>query len=223
MSDTKNSPSLVERASGFSLRLAVLVFMANMVAAWWITGESTSVIGKPLVAEYPTATSLAVNVAPEANANTHVLLNRLLNTELMLRAAQNRHTITVVALSVAFALVAIGFALFVMGAEGAFRFEGEVKDQGNLMVKATAPGLLCFVLAVIIVCFALLSKTDLELGDFSIYPDTQVAIEGKNSSFAGAQNVHIEALETGPELKYTPPEAEPLPDEEAPNDSEGTQ
>ncbi|MEM7193300.1 MAG: hypothetical protein AAF402_00025 [Pseudomonadota bacterium] len=215
--------TLVEKASGLSLILAVVVFMANMVAAWWITGESTDVIGRPLVSDQVTATSIAMESAPLANANGHILLNRVINTELMLRAAQNRHTITVVALSVAFALVAIGFALFVMGAEGAFRLEGKVQDQGNLMVKATAPGLLCFVLAVIIVCFALLSKTDLELGDFSVYPDNAVSASGTHSTnlagadtstFAGASDVEVSAVVAEDPVEYVPPEPTPLPDME---------
>ena len=206
--------TLVEKASGFSLALAVVVFMANMIAAWWITGESTEVIARPLVADHATAVSLALDAAPQASANNHVLLNRLLNTELMLRAAQNRHTITVVALSVAFALVAIGFALFVMGAEGAFRLEGSAGTQGNLMVKATAPGLLCFVLAVVIVCFALLSKTDMELGKFTVYPDSQSSGPPTSEvTYAGDDGYTVSADQVYAPEEFMPEEPEPLPDE----------
>lgn len=201
--------TVLEKTTGFSVTLAVIVFLANMVAAWWITGESSKVISRPLIQDTSTAVSLAIDHSAGASANNHVLLNRVLDTELMLRAAQNRHTITVVSLSVAFALVAIGFALFVMGAEGAFRLEGQVRGESNLMVKATAPGLLCFVLATVVVIFALLSRTELEPGAFQVYPDnaqSQLAQGG----YVGGDSATMNAIvvdDTG----YVAPEGPEIP------------
>ncbi len=177
--------TLVRRAGWLSLVLAILVFVANMGAAWWITSESTDVISQPLITEQATVASRVLDSAQYATANSHILLNRMLDSELMLRSAQNRHTITVVSLSVAFALLAIGFALFVMGAEGAFEFTGEVEDKGNLLIKATAPGLLCFVLAMIIVVFALMSKTELKVSEFTVFPDAAQSQSGNEHADAG--------------------------------------
>ena len=212
-SSASGEKSTLEKTTGFSVTLAVIVFLANMIAAWWITGESSKVISRPLIQDTSTAVSLAIENSHGATANNHVLLNRVLDTELMLRAAQNRHTITVVSLSVAFALVAIGFALFVMGAEGAFRLEGKAGRESNLMVKATAPGLLCFVLATVVVIFALLSRTELEPGDFTVYPDPGSGFA--SGDVAGATGAGIEAIVVGDDY-YAPdgPDIPELPEEE---------
>ena len=161
--------------------------------------------------ETQTAVSLAMQGASGASANNHVLLNRVLDTELMLRTAQNRHTITVVSLSVAFSLVAIGFALFVMGAEGAFRLEGVASKEKNLMVKATAPGLLCFVLAAVVVIVALMSKTELRPGGFNVYPDAGASEYVAGSDLAGSNSASVSAVvEQAPQ--GLAPESEPVPD-----------
>lgn len=175
--------TLVERASGVSLLLATLVFLANMVGAWWIMQDSGKVIARALVGEEATAVSEALAAAPDTSANGQVLLNRILDTELMLRTAQNQHTIIVVAMSAAFALVAVGFALFVMGAEGAFKLQGAVGDHGNMVIKSTAPGLLCFVLAALVICFALRTKMELRTSEFFI-PDQAAVGEVPNDPAA---------------------------------------
>jgi hypothetical protein len=60
------------------------------------------------------------------------------------------HSITVVVLAFSFSALAIGFALFVMGAQGAFALGHEHKDLGSLVVKTTSPGLLIIVSAAIL-------------------------------------------------------------------------
>jgi hypothetical protein len=66
------------------------------------------------------------------------------------RAAREHHE-TVVILAFSFALLAIGFALFVMGVEGTIKIVGQRQDLGKIAVWMASPGLLCVVAAASII------------------------------------------------------------------------
>jgi hypothetical protein len=197
---------MFERASKGAVVLAVIVFLANMLVAWWLTYASGQVVGRSLLHEEGSAAARVLDASPKASANTHVLLNRILDAELQLRTVQNRQTITIVAMSVAFALLAIGFALFVMGAEGAFKVEGQVADRGNLVVKATAPGLLCFLVAAFVVAMALAGRTDMATGNFRLFRDSGAAANSGSGAVEGGL-----VLPDGPRLPDEPPAKAVLP------------
>ena len=63
---------------------------------------------------------------------------------------------------IAIGLVSIGFALFVIGADGAFKVMGSTPDM-KLVISSTAPGILCFVLAFFLVCIVNWKPTGLDL------------------------------------------------------------
>lgn len=165
--DPPPAPSAMDKVLKPSVYLAILVFLLNMIGAWAVAGRSTQVIGRPLVMDgQRTAVAEAIGLAGSDNQKTHVFINRLLDADTQARVIQSRQSVVVVAMSAAFALIAIGFALFVMGAEGAFKVQGQVADRGALVVKATAPGILCFVLATCVICFALLGDMRVDTGEF---------------------------------------------------------
>jgi hypothetical protein len=88
----------------------------------------------------------------EANAFVDRLM-RLMQTQL---ASENRRTITV--LGFCFALISIGFSLFVMGIEGAISMKGTAGDFGALLVKTSSPGLFCILMATLLVAIAYRTK-----------------------------------------------------------------
>ena len=60
-----------------------------------------------------------------------------------LKLVANKQSIVVVAIAGAFALSAVGFALFFLGADGAFQLQAEQGIGGpRLLFAGTAPGLL---------------------------------------------------------------------------------
>ncbi len=153
---------------------ALLIFTLNMAGAWWLALGAAENVARPLVAEGETsAVSRVLDSTNDASANTFTLLNRVVDAETQLRAAQNAQTLCVVAMAGSFAMMAIGFALFVMGAEGAFELETKTSTGGNLVLKSTAPGVLCFVLATGILMFTLYRQVSLTSGSFQVYPDTE--------------------------------------------------
>lgn len=167
----------LERVSTISVCLAIVVFMLNMAGVWHVVIETNTMVGRTLVeGEKVTATSLALKAMPDADGNGHTFINHLLSAELQLRTVQNQQMIAVIALAASFAMMAIGFALFIMGAEGAFKIAAKAPDGSNVVLKSTAPGLLCFLFATLLV-WATLSSGKIQLTDGA----RDVAFVGKPS------------------------------------------
>ena len=162
----------LSRFGKWSVIGALVLFTINMGGAWWLAAGAAESVARPLVVEgEESVVSLVVDTSKDASANTFTLLNRMVDAEVQVRAAQNSQTLCVVAMAGGVAMMALGFALFVMGAEGSFKLEGEVKSGGSLMLKSTAPGIFCFFLAAVILMFALHKKVLLSTGDFEVFPD----------------------------------------------------
>jgi len=68
--------------------------------------------------------------------------------------AQSQERQMTLLLGFCFALISIGFSLFVMGIEGAARFKGDAKEFGSLTVKVSSPGLFCIFLASMLVALS---------------------------------------------------------------------
>ncbi len=164
--------TLVGRFGVVSLVAAVIVFAANMAVAWIVVFDAQRTISQQLVLEgQRTAVSMALEQEHGDDANHFVFKNRVLDTELLARAVQNRNAVTVVGTGLAFSLVAVGFALFVLGADGAFKLEVDGKDRGKIIFNSTAPGLLCFILAAFLGWTALSDNSQLQLSSLPIVSD----------------------------------------------------
>ena len=133
--------------------IAVAIALLNMIATWAVVGLGADGIlaGFPVLPSHPTG---GAEVQPKD----------WLDANLALRSMANHHTMLVAALGVAFAIVSIGFALFVMGARGALEVQGDIPgdQRGTLVLKATAPGLVCFVLATTIVLSITQTRTSFD-------------------------------------------------------------
>lgn len=91
-----------------------------------------------------------------------------------LKLVANKQGIILVAFSAAMALGAIGFALFILGADGAFTLNAQSGGGGNsskLVFSGTAPGLLCMLLAAILIGMGIAHRSRLDLGSVS-FPAT---------------------------------------------------
>ena len=120
--------------------VGILIALANMVFAWLImlTGSS---------ATFGDITGLANTSATQLEG--------------LAQLAERVYTYdeTRLVMGFAFALLSMGFSLFVMGIESAIAVKGEHKDIGNIALKTTSPGVICFILAAILVSFIVLRGT----------------------------------------------------------------
>ncbi|SAL04934.1 hypothetical protein AWB81_06947 [Caballeronia arationis] len=86
------------------------------------------------------------------------MMDKLVQALQILSASEERRTTLI--LGFCFALISIGFSLFVMGIEGAIGLRGEARDFGSLLVKTSSPGLFCILLASLLVAVSLVSSSD---------------------------------------------------------------
>ena len=95
-----------------------------MSFAWWIVFDSNDFITQGLVGSdgnNKQVMDLVLENLNQAKANEIILKTRIIEVEVHLKAIANRQTMSVVAMAAGFGLLAIGFALFVMGIESAFQ------------------------------------------------------------------------------------------------------
>lgn len=156
--------------SGFSTKtklwiiaLGAFVAIINLGIAWKVA--STALTEIPMSStDIENILSLSKDIYdPLIHANNIQLRTHVINTQVHLKGVTNKQSIIVVAIGSGFALMAIGFALFLIGADGAFSIQSETSSN-KLVFTATAPGLLCFVLAALLIGMGLTRKHEINLG-----------------------------------------------------------
>ena len=152
----------------------VLIFLANMIVAWWVVCSSKNFISQPLLSDQAHQNGLSqwLQSASRGSANQLVFGNRMAEMEVHLKAMANQQTTVIVGMAASFSFVAIGFALFVMGIRSAFTLSGQSGPNHRLVLSAASPGILCFVLSAAIMVFALSRPIQLQLGGFTVQPDS---------------------------------------------------
>jgi len=90
-------------------------------------------------------------------------IDAVINTKLI----ANKQALILVAFAGAFALASVGFALFLLGADGAFKVRAEHGGGGKLLLMGTAPGLLCFLLATVLISLGITHRSQVTLGTVS--------------------------------------------------------
>jgi hypothetical protein len=123
----------------------ILIAVANMALAWvMMFTRPTDVADANSHLQQP----VAEGKAAQADASSTLAIEMM---RPLVRTEQRRELVNsnILTLTVAFsfALMAIGFSLFVMGIEGALSFRGELAQLGSLVLKTASPGILCIVLS----------------------------------------------------------------------------
>ena len=105
-----------------------------------------------------------------------------------LKQLANRQAILIVAFAGAFALSAVGAALFLLGADGVLRMQAEQGKGGvKLLLAGTAPAILCFVLAVILMGMAIAHRSSIHPAPVNFSRQTMEGSENSAPrSLAGA-------------------------------------
>jgi hypothetical protein len=152
------------------------IFLINIGLAWWVTFSSNAIIGRPLLALHdgqPSAIAEALKQAPLAHPNAMFLLHRVVEAELYHRLIANKQMLLTVGMAMSFGMMAVGFALFVLGVQSAYSISGSAGPSTQAAITAASPGLLCFLLAAAIAIIALTRETNVGLSTFTVYPGVQ--------------------------------------------------
>lgn len=95
------------------------------------------------------------------------LFAHILNVQAHLKGISNKHSLAMIAISSGLALYAIGFSLFVIGADGAFELIARSGGGMSAAATGTAPGLLCFIAATVVISIGVTRKHSLMIGEFN--------------------------------------------------------
>jgi hypothetical protein len=169
---SSNSRAKHRSSSVVLVGVGVFVCLLNIGAAWWLIQSSNKFVMTSLIGDSksPSATKEALiqAQAPTATWEKLIFLDRIVENDLNHRNVANKQTAVIVAMASSFSLVAIGFALFVMGVEAAYTISGTSPTTGNLVIQATSPGLACFVLAAIVTCVAITRQTEVSFSPMEL-------------------------------------------------------
>lgn len=148
-------PSAIASASrrwpGWLVFSALLVFFVNMSVAWYVTLVTTQTMRQQAGG--------AVDVQGTKNADVE---NRTFPLDRI--AVTSRQLLLVIGMSTGFGMMAIGFALFVLGIDSVYNVNAGTGPSATLSLSASSPGLLCFVLAAIIMIVAMTRSMTIEVG-----------------------------------------------------------
>jgi hypothetical protein len=207
----QHSPPLKARHGSVLFYAGIAIALINMGLAWGVAIYSDESIGQPLLSvngpdlTAREATALVAGAGaishgpgdanhqiliPATNAtvdpNVHIFAQQVVGLDVTLRVLSNRHILSMVAIGCSFTMMAIGFSLFVMGIQSAYAFKAGSDGNGTVALQATAPGLLCFVLATAIVISTMLHPTEITTGGPKVVtplaePASQPSADAKNS------------------------------------------
>lgn len=136
----------MDRPVAAQLYVGVVLFALNVLLAWGLLAYGT----------WHVASSLQ-----------HAAPSELSQDALSRHAAHvvNGQVIRMAILALGFAMTSAGFALFVLGARGSLAVDAEVGERGKLLLRASAPGLVCFLLATGLAVATLAFPTKMESAD----------------------------------------------------------
>lgn len=165
----KRTPAIYE---GFSrkARYRIVMFSAfiaiiNIALAWYFVADMNKNIR---FGEQEVKTIKALTADLGTYDTSVVFRAHVLNTQVHIKGITNKQSIILLSVGSGFALMAIGFALFLLGADGAFKIQAEKSPDSKLMLSGTAPGLLCFLLGAALIFTAVTKTHKLDIGKFSL-------------------------------------------------------
>ena len=171
--------------------LAAFIAILNLGASWYFAGAAI----ERLEFSDQDARYLQTLGADLLDTNERVALRLYAtSTQAHLKGIVNKQAIIIVCFGSAFAFMAIGFALFLIGADGAFQFQAETDQKAKLIFSSTAPGLLCFLFAAVLVAIGVTTKYELNIGAATLHKSIGAASGSTCSKTAEGNCIEDEQL-----------------------------
>ena len=170
---TENSPahfrSLPRWAIIFVVFAAFVLASLSIGLAWKQSSEASANLAFGL--RDTEVVAAIARLAPSGNNDAMVV--HVVNVMVNLKSITNNQALGVLAIGAGGAFLSIGFALFLIGADGAAHVQYSGQDSHKIAFYATAPGLLCFVLAASLIALGVTRKHDIQLGDYQSSPQSE--------------------------------------------------
>jgi hypothetical protein len=155
---------LSEQSRLWILGLGAVIACLNLIVAWFLAHE-TLVALRLSDADVAPFRALFSDTSVSASSR-HDLLARSMHIVALNKMIGNKQGLVLACFGGAFALAAIGFSLFVIGADGAFKVSATTSSKAKLVLTGTAPGLLCFAIFGWLMTRGVEQKSSMELPPF---------------------------------------------------------
>lgn len=145
----------------FVVGSAIVAVFISLAFAAWIMGDAFRNMQFSQQDQEVVNRLLGDTTDPEHKS---ILRAHAIDTVANLKQLANRQSIIIVAFAGAFALSAVGIALFLLGADSAFQVQaGQGKGGLQLLLAGTAPGILCLLLAITLIGIAIAYRSSVNL------------------------------------------------------------
>ena len=175
---------LTGRQKLFVVGSAIFAVFVSLAFAAWVMGDTLR------STQFSQQDQEAVNrLAGDTVDPLHksILRAHAIDAVANLKQLANRQSIIMVAFAGAFALCAVGFALLLLGADGAFQLQaGQGKSGLKPWLAGTAPGISCLVLAMILAGMAVAHRSSIPLASVHFPRQIEGAAENFTSRSAAA-------------------------------------
>jgi hypothetical protein len=183
--DMENGYSNIGLSESFKLKLllvAALIAVINLLAAWIVAYYAQDALMLNSNDMRPFEVWLKTGTADQLSADARYDLNaRAMTLVSSMKLISNKQSLILAAFGAAFALLAIGFALFIIGADGAFKVMAQSPENaGKVVITGTAPGLFCFLISGVLVVFGITHRSELHAPD--LRSNTNLVLNGMNTS-----------------------------------------
>ncbi|MCP3904322.1 MAG: hypothetical protein GY715_11885 [Planctomycetes bacterium] len=128
------------------------------VVSWRAVNDDMRFDGK----DYDELAKFFAGIQSGTNHDTY-LMTHVIDLHVQMQRITNDQGLKSLAVSMCVALIAVGFALFLLGADGTFALAAEDKSGPSVTLQGTAPGLLCFALAAIVMGIVVTTGADLKI------------------------------------------------------------
>jgi hypothetical protein len=170
-------PASIYQGLSQNAKLVVIAFAGfiaalNLGVAWYMSNGALQSLKLAETDMAPFVSSIEKAAGKDGTqldaSARHDLAARAMHIVALTKLVSNKQGLVVVCFGGAFALAAMGFALFVIGADGAFQVTADSSEKARIVLSGTAPGLLCFLLASWLVVTGVKDKSQIDLPPFRI-------------------------------------------------------
>ena len=177
----------------------IVIALLNMALAWTMMFFGPTPHREAVAASQ--VTTQVESAVPVSSYDGNTYLVKM--WDVFERESQAQERRSTLLLGFCFALIAIGFSLFVMGIEGAIAARAEAADFGMLAIKVGSPGIFCILLAAVLVGLSLVGPA---MSPQAAPPETKADTvraesEGKEQILRTEAEARSEVIRTEAEVK----------------------
>jgi hypothetical protein len=171
--------------------IGLLIFLGNIFMAWRMASATSAYIRRPLLAEGGES-AMVFTAMKNADLGQSMIYRRIIEGNIQMKAISNKQTTIIVGMAAGFGFLAVGFSLVIMAIRGSFELGATLPNKtGELVLRSSSPGILCFVLGAVVIVVALMQKSELDFRGMTLERTSKEAAGEKSEARAGSEKVDV--------------------------------